>query len=301
MKNIIRIESISELHRRVGFSKPKHPLISVIDLKKIDSVISKNPEERSIELGFYSISLKKITGKLKYGRGYYDFEEGSLVFMAPNQVITYSPDLQIEEGWALYFHPDLIHSSSLGKNISSYTFFNYDLNEALHISEDEKSIINDCIAKIEKEYSQNIDQHTQGLIVSNLELLLNYCSRFYGRQFYTREKVSNDVVQKFEKLLKAYFSKDTLIDVGLPDVKYFAANLSLSPNYLSDLLNKYTGKSTQEHIHLQLIEKAKVLLWSTEKSISEIAFNLGFEHPSHFNKLFKSKTGTSPSGYRQLN
>jgi len=224
-----------------------------------------------------------------------------LVFMAPNQVITYSPDLQIEEGWALYFHPDLIHSSSLGKNISSYTFFNYDLNEALHISEDEKSIINDCIAKIEKEYSQNIDQHTQGLIVSNLELLLNYCSRFYGRQFYTREKVSNDVVQKFEKLLKAYFSKDTLIDVGLPDVKYFAANLSLSPNYLSDLLNKYTGKSTQEHIHLQLIEKAKVLLWSTEKSISEIAFNLGFEHPSHFNKLFKSKTGTSPSGYRQLN
>ena len=300
MKNIIRIESISELHRRVGFSKPKHPLISVIDLKKIDSVISKNLEERSIELGFYSISLKKITGKLKYGRGYYDFEEGSLVFMAPNQVITYSPDLQIEEGWALYFHPDLINTSSLGQNINSYTFFNYDLNEALHISEDEKLIINDCIAKIEKEYSQNIDQHTQGLIVSNLELLLNYCSRFYGRQFYTREKVSNDVVQKFEKLLIAYFSKDTLIDVGLPNVKYFAENLCLSPNYLSDLLNKYTGKSTQEHIHLQMVERAKLLL-GTEQTVSEIAFVLGFEYPSHFTKIFKTKTGISPSEYRQLN
>lgn len=301
MKNIIRIESISELHQRLGFSKPKHPLISVIDLTKINSVISKNTEERSIELGFYSISLNKITGQLKYGRGYYDFEEGALVFVAPNQVFTFSPDLQIEEGRALYFHPDLINSSGLGQNINSYTFFNYDVNEALHISEEERSVINDCIVKIEKEYSQNIDQYTQGLIVSNLELLLNYCSRFYGRQFYTREKVSNDVVQKFEKLLIAYFSKDNLIDVGLPDVKYFAANLNLSPNYLSDLLIKYTGKSTHEHIHLQLVEKAKSLLWGTEHTVSEIAFALGFEYPSHFTKIFKTKTGISPSEYRRFN
>ena len=221
--------------------------------------------------------------------------------MSPNQVITYSPDLQIEEGWALYFHPDLIYSSSLGQKIDSYTFFNYDVNEALHISDEEKSIINDCILKIEKEYSQNIDQHTINLLTSNLELLLNYCNRFYGRQFYTRGKVNNDVVQQFEQLLKEYFLKDTLIDVGLPDVKYFASQLNLSPNYLSDLLNKYTGRPTQEHIHLQLIHKAKTFLWSTEKSISEIAYQLGFEHPSHFNKLFKSKTGKTPSEYRQLN
>jgi len=301
MKNIIQIQSINELHQRVGFAKPKHPFISVIDLNKIDATIIQSLEEKSFQLGLYSVSLKKITGTLKYGRGHYDFAEGSLVFMSPDQVITYTPDLQIEEGWALYFHPDLIYSSPLGQRIKSYSFFHYDVNEALHISDEEKGIINDCIHKIEREYSQNIDQHTQSLLISNLELLLNYCNRFYGRQFYTREKVASDVVQQFEQLLLTYFSKDTLIEEGLPDVKYFAAKLNFSPNYLSDLLTKFTGKSTQEHIHLQIVNKAKSLLWGSEKSISEIAYHLGFEHPSHLNKLFKSKTGKTPGEYRQLN
>jgi AraC-like DNA-binding protein len=257
--------------------------------------------DKSFQIGLYSVSSKKVAGKLKYGRGHYDFADGTLVFMSPDQVITYTADLEIEEGWALYFHPDLIHSSPLGQKIKSYGFFHYDLNEALHISDEEKDILNDCIQKIEKEYSQYIDQHTQGLLVSNLELLLNYCNRFYGRQFYTREKVSNDVVKQFEKLLFAYFSVDSLINVRLPDVRYFASKLNLSANYLTDLLNRYTGKSTQEHIHLQLVDKAKTYLASTEKSISEIAYHLGFEHPSHFNKLFKSKTGKTPGQYRQLN
>lgn len=301
MKKLIRIRSITELHQRIGFTKPKHPLISVIDLDKIDSSIIQGLEGKSIEVGLYSISLKKISGQLKYGRQYYDFGEGSLVFMSPAQVITYSNDLQIEEGWGLYFHPDLIYSSGLGRKIHHYSFFNYDVNEALHVSNEEELIINDCILNIEKEYSQNIDQHTQTLLISNLELLLNYCNRFYGRQFYTREKNCKDVVQDFENLLIEYFSKDTLIEAGLPDVKYFAGKLNLSPNYLTDLLTRHTGKSTQEHIHLRLIEKAKSFLWGSEKSISEIAYQLGFDHPSHFNKLFKSKTGKTPGEFRQLN
>jgi len=238
---------------------------------------------------------------MKYGKGYYDFNEGSLMFTAPGQVIAPGPDVVVDEGWALFFHPDLIHGTDLGRKIHQYSFFNYETNEALHISEEEKLIIKDCVANIQREYSQNIDKHSQGLIVSNIELLLNYCARFYDRQFYTRAKVNSDVVQQFEKLLKDYFSQDTLIEMGLPNVKYFASKLNLSPNYLSDLLNKFTGKTTQEHIHLELIDKAKTLLWGTNNSISEIAYGLGFEHPSHFTKIFKTKTGKSPSEYRHLN
>jgi len=185
--------------------------------------------------------------------------------------------------------------------MGQYTFFNYESNEALHISEVEKLALLDCVKKIEREYSQNVDKHTQTLIQNNIELLLNYCSRFYDRQFYTREKVSTDVVQAFEKLLQDHFAKDTLINNGLPGVKSFAEQLHLSPNYLSDLLQKFTGKTTQEHIHLQLIDKAKSLLWSTNMPVSEIAYTLGFEHPPHFTRLFRQKTGYSPSEYRKLN
>jgi AraC-like DNA-binding protein len=237
-------------------------------------------------------------GVLKYGKGHYDFSEGSLMFTAPWQVITGSIEGGVEEGWALFVHPDLINATDLGKKMHQYSFFSYDVNEALHISEDEKLTIRDCVAKIEKEYSQNIDKHSLGLISGNIELLLNYCERFYGRQFFTRAKVNSDVVQQFERLLSDYFAKDTLIDTGLPNVKYFASELNLSPNYLSDLLNRFTGKTTQEHIHLRLIDKAKSLLWGTEHSISEIAYELGFEHPSHFTKIFKTKTGKSPSAFR---
>jgi AraC-like DNA-binding protein len=295
----IDLQSISDLHRLVKYTPPKHPLISVID--HTDFYKKRPRDDAFYRFGFYTISCKKFEGLLKYGKGHYDFNEGSLMFTAPGQVISAGPDVTVDEGWALFIHPDLIYGTDLGKKIHQYSFFNYEANEALHISEEEKLTIKDFVAKIEKEYSQNIDKHSQGLIVSNIELLLNYCNRFYDRQFYTRAKVNSDVVQQFEKLLKDYFSQSTLIETGLPNVKYFASRLNLSPNYLSDLLNKFTGKTTQEHIHLELIDKAKSLLWGTNDSISEIAYGLGFEHPSHFTKIFKSKTGKSPSEYRHLN
>ncbi|MEQ9442958.1 MAG: helix-turn-helix domain-containing protein [Cyclobacteriaceae bacterium] len=292
------VASISDLHSLLGYEKPKHPLITLVDLTKIPQQETKNKVSASFE--FYAIMCKRFDGVLHYGRGSYDFKEGSLLFTAPNQLISTSSDLQISEGWALYFHPDLIYATDLGRKIHTYSFFNYDTNEALHISEEEKQIVNDCIQKIEREYSQNIDKHSQDLIVSNLELLLNYCNRFYDRQFYTRTKVNSDVVAKFENLLSEYFSQN-LVEKGVPTVSYFASKLNISSNYLSDLLNRFTGKTTQEHIHLQIVEKAKLELWNSEKSISEIAYELGFEYPSHFTKIFKTKTGKSPSKFRQLN
>lgn len=296
----VDIESISDLHGFYGYSKPKHPLITLIDLTQIN--IDNRPKDGTrYRLGFYSIFFKTGRGVLKYGKSHYDFDEGSLMFTAPYQVISPAVDLSLEEGWGLFFHPDILNRNELGSRISAYSFFQYASNEALHISDEEKEQIKGCLENIKREYSQNIDKHTLQLILSNIELLLNYCSRFYDRQFFTRAKVNNDIVQRFEKSLKEYFGQDTLIKVGLPDVKYFAAKLNLSANYLSDLLNKYTGKTTQEHIHLQLIDKAKSLLWGSEMSISEIAYELGFEHPSHFTKLFKSKIGQAPKVFRNLN
>jgi AraC-like DNA-binding protein len=295
----IDLETISDIHRMVHYTPPRHPLVSLID--HTDFYANYTITDAFYRFGFYSISCKKFDGIMKYGKGYYDFNEGSLMFTAPGQVIAPGPTVVVEEGWALFIHPDLIHGTDLGRKIHQYSFFNYEANEALHISEEEKLIIKDCVTKIEREYAHNIDKHTQGLIVNNIELLLNYCDRFYDRQFYTRAKVSNDVVQQFETLLKDYFLQPDLINRGLPSVKYFASRLNLSPNYLSDLLNKFTGKTTQEHIHLELIDKAKSMLWGTESSISEIAYGLGFEHPSHFTKIFKTKTGKSPSEYRHLN
>ncbi|WP_343633953.1 helix-turn-helix domain-containing protein [Fluviicola sp.] len=300
MKNkFVDIGSITEVHRFYKYGKPKHPLISVIDLTQTQ--VDRPDEEVSYRTSFYILMCKKITGTLKYGRSYYDFEEGSLMFTAPGQVITSGPEMEIEEGWGLFVHPDLLAGTDLGRKIREYSFFHYEANEALHVSEDEKQILLDCLGKIVREYSQNTDKHTKELIVDNLQLLLNYCNRFYDRQFFTREKVNNDLVQRFEKLLIAYFSQETLIDKGLPDVGYFASKLSLSSNYLSDLLSKHTGKSTQEHIHLQLIERAKNMLWGNAKTIAEIAYELGFEYPSHFTKLFKSKTGMSPSAWQKSN
>lgn len=296
----VDIESISDLHKFYGYAKPKHPLITLIDLTQINT--DNRPKDGTLyRLGFYSIFFKTGKGMLKYGKSHYDFDEGSLMFTAPYQVISPNVDLSLEEGWGLFFHPDILSRNELGSRISGYSFFQYDSNESLHISDEEKKLIKACLENIKREYSQNIDKHTLQLIISNIELLLNYCNRFYDRQFFTRAKVSNDIVQRFEKSLKEYFAQDTLIKAGLPDVKYFAAKLNLSANYLSDLLNKYTGKTTQEHIHLQLIDKAKSLLWGSEMSISEIAYELGFEHPSHFTKLFKSKIGQAPKAFRNLN
>jgi AraC-like DNA-binding protein len=296
----IDLESISDLHRLMQRPEPKHPLVSLVDHTNFYEM--RPTAEASYRFGFYTISCKKFEGILKYGRGNYDFNKGSLMFTAPGQVISAGPDtIKVDEGWALFVHPDLLYGTDLGKKMHQYSFFNYEVNEALHISEDENLILQDCTANIQKEYLQNIDKHTQGLIVSNIELLLNYCNRFYDRQFYTRAKVNTDVVQRFEKLLKDYFSQDSLIEKGLPQVSVFASGLNLSPNYLSDLLQKFTGKTTLEHIHLEIVDRAKSMLWGTDASISEIAYQLGFEHPSHFTKLFKTKTGMAPSDFRGLN
>lgn len=293
----VNIDTVAALHRYYNLASPRHPLITIIDLKAVkkrDMVF----KDAFYRLGLYTVVFKKFIGELKYGRSIYDFQDGSLMFAAPNQVLSPSESTIIEDGWFLAFHPDLLYGSLLGKNIVSYSFFKYDLREALHISDKERNTLEESIQKIITEYSQNMDKHTQGLIVSNLELMLQYCDRFYNRQFLTRSKVNKDVVQQFEDLVQNYFESDDLVDKGLPEVKYFAEKLNLSPNYLSDLLNKYTGKTTIEHIHLGIVEKAKLLLWGSNQSISEIAYGLGFDHPSHFSKIFKMKTGKSPKNFR---
>ena len=293
------INSIAEVHRFYKSEKPKHPLITVIDLA---NTAPDRPDEKVYyRTAFYTIMCKKFDGVMHYGRSQYDFDEGSLMFTAPHQVISSSPDLHVTEGWGLFFHPDLLNGTALGRKIQSYSFFHYDTNEALHISDEEKTTLTDCLSKIVKEYSQNMDQHTKSLIVDNLQLMLGYCSRFYDRQFLTRETVSNDLVSKFEEILVGYFSSDALSETGIPDVKYFSSLLHLSPYYLSDLLSKYTGKTTLEHIHLQMIDKAKTMLLGSTDAVSQVAYDLGFEHPSHFTKLFKNKTGYTPSQFRNLN
>jgi AraC family transcriptional activator of pobA len=292
------IESITELHEFFRYGPPLHPLITIVDLAKVQR--SHRKPGVSYRLNMYSVACKQIEGHFNYGRTAYDFSEGTLMFTAPNQVL--SPGIENKvEGWGLYIHPDFFGASPKGAQLTRYSFFGYDTNECLHVSDAEKNVLENCLGNIAKEISNNLDTHSYNLILTNLDLLLSYCARYYDRQLLTRVKISNDVVAKFESLLNAYYAKPSLIDSGVPDVKYFASKLNLSANYLSDLLSKYTGKSTQEHIHLKLIDKAKSLLWSTENPISEIAYQLGFEHPSHFTKLFKNKTGYSPKVYRNLN
>jgi len=291
----IDIRSIDELHVFFHYDRPLHPLVSIVDLAKVDR--SNRIPGASYRLNLYSIACKKIEGVFKYGRTSYDFREGSLMFTAPNQVLSPGVENKVE-GWAIYLHPDFLNATSRGRKLTEYSFFGYHAHECLHISDAEKNILEDCLRNVGKEIGNNLDKHSHNLILTNLDLLLSYCSRFYDRQFLTRVNAGNDVVEKFERLLNDYFAQDSLINTGVPDVKYCASQLNLSANYLSDLLSKYTGKSTQEHIHLKLIDKAKHLLWSTERSISEIAYELGFEHPSHFTKIFKTKVGYAPKEFR---
>ncbi|EDM34631.1 transcriptional regulator [Pedobacter sp. BAL39] len=298
-QKIVEVKSISRLHEFYGCAKPRHPLISVIDFGEIDrSTMRADIFEYAYRMDLYAIFCKKHHGPLKYGKRYYDFNEGSLMFLAPGQLITPEAESQVETGWGLFFHPEMLNGSSLSGRIDGYSFFHYDVNEALHVSDQEKSILNGCLANIEREYTNNLDAHSHDLIQFNIELLLGYCQRFYGRQFLTREKSSRDIVQRFELLLKSYFQNEKPLQRGIPDVRYFATELCLSANYLSDLLKRHTGKTTQEHIHFQLVDKAKVMLWDSDRPVSEIAYELGFEHPSHFNKLFKSKVGKSPGAFR---
>ncbi|MEM7130516.1 MAG: helix-turn-helix transcriptional regulator [Chloroflexota bacterium] len=302
MTEILRLNSISELHDTIGYSKPKHPLITIIDFSSL--AFTPAPHTNRVVRGFYSITLKKLMpGVLKYGRGHYDFQEGTLSFVAPEQVIEIGNRVATDEqeGWGLFFHSDLIRGISLDERMKEYTYFSYEANEALHLSEREKETITSIVEKIQDEYETNIDAYSHDVIVSNLELLLNYCNRFYGRQFITRRSQNKDVVTRFEVLLSDYLNSDKLAMLGTPTVKYCAEQVGFSPNYLSDLLRKEAGKSTQEHIHYHLIEKAKTRLLGSDSSVSEIAYELGLEYPQYFSKLFKLKTGVSPASYRILN
>jgi AraC-like DNA-binding protein len=301
MDDILHIETISELNAIMGQEEPKHPLIGVIDFSKMDF-----SAHRSIKIstGFYTVMQKNLCpGALRYGRNYYDFQEGSLFFMGPNQVVAMEDPDETQDvyGWGLVFHPELIRGTSLGTKMKDYSFFSYSVYEALHLSEQEKTKLTEIVRDIETELNQNIDQHSKTLIVSTLELLLNYCNRYYDRQFITRTETNKDIVTDFEGQLHGYFESAVLQELGFPSVKYFAEQLHLSPNYLSDLLKKETGKNGTEHIQLHVIELAKDKLLGSTVSVSEIAYELGFEYPQYFSKMFKKNTGMTPAEYRNLN
>ncbi|GAA4454603.1 helix-turn-helix domain-containing protein [Nibrella saemangeumensis] len=280
-------------------NKTLHPLINLVDLNK-----SAPLKRTKFMLGFYAIIIKEThCGDLRYGNKYYDYAKGTVVFFAPGQVITNEPEGELHQpyGKALIFHPDLIKGTSLGKQIHDYSFFSYQSNEALHLSDREREIVNTCFGNITTEIGQNIDRHSKKLIVANLELLLKYCLRFYDRQFITREHVNQGVIEQFEQLLNEYLVGDQLKTSGVPTVAYFADQLHLSANYFGDLVKKETGKSALEYIQMHLIDLAKERIFDTSKSLSEISYELGFKYPQHFTRFFKQKVGVSPNEYRGLN
>jgi AraC-like DNA-binding protein len=301
MKPILHVKTISEINNFVK-GVTKHPLVAVVDFSKVDELIE---EDVRISCDFYCIMFKNYcANNMRYGRQQYDFQDGSLICIAPKQILTMDSEIEKKEdmmGWGLFFHPDLVRGTTLGSKMKDYTFFSYETAEALHLSEKEKQILYDCIQKIENELDENIDNHSQNLIVSNIELLLNYCSRYYGRQFITRKLSNRDVVAQVEQIIRAYFSSGALKEKGLPSVTYLAGEVNLSPNYMSDLLKKETGMNAKDRIHHFLIEEAKNTLLGSNKSVSEIAYELGFEYPQYFSKLFKQKTGNTPQEFRNLN
>lgn len=302
MNNLIHLQSITDLHTLFNLGNSFHPLVTVLDFSKV----TENVEEYSkITTDFYSIMFKNYCkNKMKYGRKAIDFQDGNLICIAPNQTIDMDNEEEEREdkmGWGLFFHPDLIRATTLNEKLKDYTFFNYEISEALHLSDKEKGVLYECVQKIQAELQENIDVYSQYIIVSTIELLLNYCSRFYGRQMITRSQNNKVIINQTESILTHYFSTNTIQEQGLPTVKYLAEKVHLSPSYLSDLLKKETGKNAQEHIHFYLIEEAKNLLLNSEKNVNEIAYNLGFEYPQYFNTLFKKKTGRTPKEFRNLN
>lgn len=296
-----RVKTISEFHQLRGYPKPEHPLISVINLDD-----DANPPEEgmhSFVFDFYSIAIKRSSNiKYKYGQQEYDFDEGVMFFMAPNQVfgVETSEHSIKRSGWMLLIHPDFLWHTPLAAAIKKYEYFDYSVNEALFLSEKEEAILVNIIQNIQQEYHTNIDKFSQDIIISQIETLLNYSERFYHRQFITRKKANHQVLDRLEKLLTDYFNNHAqLLKNGLPTVQYISENLNISPTYLRGLLKLLTGKNTQQHIHDKLIEKAKEKLSTTDLSVSEIAYELGFEHPQSFSKLFKTKTNLSPFEFRQ--
>jgi AraC family transcriptional activator of pobA len=298
MESMRRFDTINE-YNIFNNNETKHPLVSVLDISKAA------PRKMSrMYFGLYMVFLKDVNcGDLVYGRNTYDYQEGTLVFMAPGQVAgmnsngeTYQP-----KGHVLAFHPDLIHGTSLGKRIKEYTFFGYQSNEALHLSERERNLVLDCFSKIDYELERGVDKHSKRLIVANIELFLDYSVRFYERQFITREHVLHGVLERFESLLNEYFSSDKPQTTGLPSVAYCAEQLNLSSNYFGDLVKKETGKTAQEYIQAKLIDTAKEKMFDGDKTINQVAYELGFKYPQHFARVFKKRVGQTPQEYRSMN
>lgn len=293
-----RFETVSE-YNAFNNNETLHPLASVVDLSKA------SPRSGSkMYFGFYTIFLKDVKcGDLVYGRATYDYQEGTLVFLAPGQVagVNSNGEIYQPKGYALVFHADLLHGTALGRHIKDYSFFSYETREALHVSERERQLVLDCFAKITYELEHAIDKHSKKLIASNIELFLDYCQRFYDRQFITRETVHKGIMEKFENLLKDYFTSDKTQMIGVPSVAWCAAELNLSSNYFGDLIKKETGKSAQEFIQTKIIDLAKEKLIDPNKSITQIAVELGFKYPAHFTRFFKQKVGHTPNEYRALN
>ena len=298
MDTMRRFETIND-YNVFNNNETLHPLVSIVDLSKA------SPRQGSkMYFGFYTIFLKDVKcGDLIYGRHTYDYQEGTLVFLAPGQVagVNSSGETYQPKGYALVFHPDLIHGTSLGRHIQDYTFFGYQFHEALHLSDRERKIVLDCFTKIEYELEHAIDKHSKRLIVSNIELFLNYCTRFYERQFITRDNVHKGILERFENLLNEYFQTEKPQTIGLPSVAYCAGELNLSTNYFGDLIKKESGKTAQEYIQSKVIDVAKEKIFDLNKSVSEVAYESGFKYPQHFTRLFKQRVEQSPTEYRSLN
>ncbi len=303
MSHIVHINTVSDYNDYAG-QETFHPLVSFLDLSK--SPPKKWSAGTTIKMNFavYTIILKDVVcGDIRYGRKHYDYQEGTLVFVGPGQAwdVSYEVSHYQPKGYALLFHPDLIHGTALGRHIQDYKFFSYNMSEALHLSERERQIVLDCFAKIQAEIQQPIDKHSKKLIASNIELFLNYCDRYYDRQFITRDNTNKGIMEKFEELLSHYFTSDMPQQHGLPSVAYCASELHLSANYFGDLVRKETGRSAQEYIQTRLIDTAKERIFDIDKSVSQVAYELGFKYPQHFTRLFKQKVGISPAEYRGLN
>lgn len=291
-----QFNSISELYRVLGLPKPLHPLISLGDNTEIS--VDKGSLPQSFLLNFYKISYKtRAPGKIRYGQNYYDFDEGGLVFTSPNQILAVNDETEYA-GYTLLIHPDFIRNHPLGKNIKNFGFFSYSVHEALYLSDKEKQIILSIFKNIGDELQSNIDSFSQDVILSQVEVLLNYSNRFYNRQFITRKAASHDTLTKLENILNEYFNSSATLTKGLPTVQFLSDELNLSPGYLSDMLRTLTGQNTQQLIHDKLIEKAKEMLTGSNLTVSEIAYQLGFEYPQSFSKLFKNKTNLSPLAFK---
>jgi len=305
MEKVFKFDAVAE-YNALNNHETLHPLVSVIDFSKSKPWSWPSPGDKTIKVnyGLYCIFLKEIKcGDLKYGCNYYDYQEGSLVFISPGQIVEvedFGQNFQ-PKGYALIFHTDMIRGTALGRHIHDYSFFGYQSNEALHLSERERKIVLDCFSKIEYELEHAIDKHSKTLILSNIELFLNYCVRFYDRQFITRDNVHKGILEKFENLLNYYYQSDQPQTIGLPSVAYCASELNLSSNYFGDLIKKETGKTAQEYIQSKVIDVAKEKIFDQSKSISQIANELGFKYPQHFTRLFKQRVGQSPNEYRSLN